>query len=66
MRRTIVLPDGDTIPFSFTMGCAFMGEVASRTRSVWGTRFFRWWTRMYRGKNVGRGCIVTGADTIHW
>ena len=67
MRRTIVLPDGEIIPFSFTMGCAFMGEVGVEDElSVWDALFPLADARMYRGKNAGRNCIVTGTDTVRW
>ena len=66
MRRNIVLPDGGTIPFSFTMGCAFMGEVSVEDDlGVWDALFPLVDARMYRGKNAGRNCIVTGENRIH-
>ena len=60
MRQNIVLPDGSTIPFSFTMGCACMSEVeATEEDAVWNVLFPVVDRRMYHGKSSGRNCIVT-------
>lgn len=65
MRRTIVLHDGGTVPFSFTMGCAALGEMGSVKESVlWDELFALADARMYHGKNAGRSCIVTGPDKV--
>lgn len=61
MRKTIVMPDGSSIPFSFTMGCASMREThILDERIVWNAMLPLADQRMYQGKSAGRNCIVTG------
>ena len=65
MRKTIVLPDGDAIPFSFTMGCAAMGETdITDELAVWDAMLPLADMRMYQGKSAGRNCIVTGPGEV--
>ena len=62
MRKTIVRPGGNSIPFSFTMGCAFMGETeTSDAHAVWEALLSLADRRMYHGKSAGRNCILTSS-----
>lgn len=59
MRKNIVLSDGRTIPFSFTIGCACLSEISPQSnRSDLEALLSLADSRMYMGKNSGRNRII--------
>ncbi len=63
MRKSIVLDDGQTIPFSFTIGCASMNEIdGEESRPLREALFSLADKRLYLGKHSGRNCIVTSSN----
>lgn len=63
MRKNIVLDDGQTIPFSFTIGCACMSELdKEESRPLREALFALADKRLYLGKHSGRNCIVTSSN----
>lgn len=62
MRKNIVLSDGHTIPFSFTIGCACISEVIQKLGYSHRETLFKMADRrMYLGKHEGRDRIVTSS-----
>lgn len=62
MRKNVVMDDGRTIPFSFTIGCACMSETLQSVKAdfdVWSAMFILADKRMYEGKSTGRNRIIT-------
>ena len=60
MRKNIVMDDGRTVPFSFTIGCCCMSEAGMKEEyDVWKAMFLLADKRMYNGKSGGRNRIVT-------
>ena len=62
MRKNVVMDDGRTIPFSFTIGCACMSETLQSVKDdfdVWSAMFILADKRMYEGKSTGRNRIIT-------
>lgn len=60
MRKNVVLDDGRTVPFSFTIGCCCMSEAGElEEHDVWKAMFLLADKRMYHGKSGGRNRIVT-------
>ena len=63
MRKSIVLDDGHTVPFSFTIGCASMNEVKKKLGHPQREALVKLADkRMYLGKNTGRNRIVTSSE----
>ncbi len=59
MRKNIVLEDGRTVPFSFTIGCACMSEILKEDgRSRHEALLALADSRMYQGKHSGRNQVV--------
>lgn len=62
MRKNIVLGNGQIIPFSFTIGCACLSEVAQTSPSSSREALFKLADeRMYMGKRSGKNRIVTAS-----
>ena len=63
MRKSIVLDDGQSIPFSFTIGCACMSELQEDEKTPLREALLSLADkRLYVGKHSGRNCIVTSSD----
>lgn len=62
MRKSIVLDDGQNIPFSFTIGCACISELDKEEgRPLREALFSLADKRLYFGKHSGRNCIITSS-----
>lgn len=60
MRKSILLEDGQNIPFSFTIGCAHLGELEKQGIVPTCEALFALADkRMYTGKQTNRSSIVT-------